>query len=73
MEKLKTEREKKGWSYQIAAEKVGISKPFYWQIENEKRRLTYELAIRLAKTFGTTPDTLLYDDVVSRMEREGRL
>ena len=37
MDKLRRERESRGWSYKDAAKLVGISKPFYWQLENEKR------------------------------------
>lgn len=73
METLKRERIKNGWTCQEASDKIGISKSFYWQIENDKRRMTYELAIRVSLVFDTTPDTLLYVDTLSRMKRENRL
>lgn len=73
MDKLRRERESRGWSYKDAAKLVGISKPFYWQLENEKRNFTYELAIRVALVFQTTSDELLYQDVMKRLKREHRL
>lgn len=40
-----------------------ISKTFYWQIENRKRRLSYDMAIKIASIFKMTPDKLFYDDM----------
>lgn len=44
------------------AEQLGISIPFYSQIENRQRRLTYEMAIKIAGIFKTKPDKIFYDD-----------
>lgn len=44
------------------SEKVGISKSFYCQIENCKKRLTYENAIKISEVFNVSPDELFYDD-----------
>lgn len=73
MDKLRKERELRGWSCQVASKRVGISKPFYWQIENEQRNLTYAMAIKIAHAFQMTPDELLYEDEVKRLKRERRL
>ncbi len=43
---------------QEVADKVGISKEYYWMIENGKRELSYELAVKIAKTFNTKPDNI---------------
>ncbi len=48
--------------------KVGISKPFYCQLENCKRRLSYETALKIASVFGVKPDDLFYDETLKRMK-----
>lgn len=44
------------------AEQLKISKPFYWQIENQKRRLSYEMAVKISKIFDMKPDEVFYVD-----------
>lgn len=61
-EKLKNMREKNGISYEDMAKKLGISKSFYWQLENRKRRLYYDMAKKIAKVFKVKPDDLFYED-----------
>lgn len=63
MEILKMYRIKNKLSYQAMGDLLKISKTFYWQIENNKRRLSYERAIEIAKIFNVTPDELFYEDV----------
>jgi len=63
MEVLKKYRLKNKLSYQTMGNLLGISKTFYWQIENNKRRLSYERALEIAKIFNVTPDELFYEDV----------
>lgn len=63
MEKLKELRLKHGYNFRQMADLVGISKPFYWQIENNQRRMTYDLAIRIAKVFDLKPDDIFYDEM----------
>ncbi len=58
---LKQLRKDKGYSYQKMANLLSISKAFYWQIENEKRRLSYETAIRIAEVFNKKPDDIFYN------------
>lgn len=55
---LKVQREKNNISYQIMAEKLGVSFQYYWMIENGKRGLSYEMAVKIAKVLGTTPDKI---------------
>ncbi len=62
MHKLKQLRQKNKYSYQYVADILNISKTYYWQIENNKRRLTYELAIRISDIFNLKPDDIFYND-----------
>lgn len=66
MEVLKQYRIKHKLSYKDMSTKLGISKTFYWQIENDKRRLSYNRAMEIAKIFNTTPDQLFYEDIVNQ-------
>ena len=61
--KLKQLRIENKYTTKTMSEKLGISKPFYSQIENQRRRLTYEMAIKIAKVFGLKPDDIFYDDM----------
>ena len=62
MKTLKDYRIKSNLSYKDMADLLGISKTFYWQIENNKRRLSYERDIEISKMIKTTPDNLFYED-----------
>lgn len=53
----------------MMAEKLGISKPFYSQIENQNRRLSYEMAINISKLFGLKPDDIFYDDMHKNIKK----
>lgn len=68
MNKLQQYRIKHHYSCQFMADKLNISKSFYWQIENTKRRLSYELALKIAKIFKTKPDNLFYDDYIKKQD-----
>lgn len=59
--KLQNLRKKNKMSYEEVANEIGISKAYYWQIENGNRRLYYDLALKIAKVFNTKPDNLFYD------------
>lgn len=58
LEKLREFRLNEGLTFQQVADKVGISKEYYWMIENGKRRLSYELSVKIAKVFKTNPDEI---------------
>lgn len=66
MKTLKELREKQNYSCQFMANKLNISKTFYWQIENDKRRLSYDIAIKIANVFNTKPDNIFYEDFKSK-------
>lgn len=67
--KLKELRYENKLTTQNMADKLGISKPFYSQIENGVRRLSYDMAIRIAKIFGVKPDVIFYDDHLEYKKR----
>lgn len=69
LEKLKVIRNKKGLTCKQVADLVGISKEYYWMIENGKRRLTYELAVKIAKVFNTSPDDIFLDSKLTISEQ----
>lgn len=58
LENLRIVRNEKGLSYQDMASKLGVSFQSYWMIENGKRGLSYETAIKIAEALGTTPDEI---------------
>ena len=51
MSKLKSVRTKHKLTHQTMSDTLKISKSFYWQIENNKRRLSYDMAIKIANIF----------------------
>lgn len=64
--KLKELRLKKKYTTKQMSEKLGISKPFYCQLENNKRRLSYEMAIKISAIFKLHPDSVFYEDFKNR-------
>ncbi len=61
MKKLRELRTSKGYTYEEFGKMLGISKPFYWEIENRKKRLSYKMAVKIALLLDTTPDELFYE------------
>lgn len=59
--KLTKFREDKHYSYEDMAKKLNISKCFYWQIEHKKRRLSYDMAKKIATIFKVKPDDIFYE------------
>ena len=45
------------------AKYLGISKPFYCQVENRQRRLSYKCAFLISEILETKPDEIFYDEV----------
>ena len=60
--KLKVLRQENNITSKQMAEKLGISKAFYCQIENRTRRLSYNMAIKIANIFNCKPDKIFYSD-----------
>lgn len=51
-----------GLTYKELADIVNCSSPYIWQIINKKRRLSYDMAVELAKVFNTTPDDIFLSE-----------
>lgn len=62
LEKLKNVRLSKKYSYLDMANFLSISKTFYWQIENGYRRLSYDMAKKIAGILNSKPDDLFFDE-----------
>ena len=62
MKTLKELRIKNNISIIEMAKAIGISPTYYWQIENSQRRLTYDMAKKIAILLKTKPDVLFYDE-----------
>lgn len=60
--KLKAMRLEKGYTYQDMADKLGVCKAFYWQVEHNNRRVPYDLAKKIASIFEKKPDDLFYEE-----------
>lgn len=60
--KLKELREENGITSDYISKILNISKAFYSQIENGRRRLSYDMAVKISKIFDMKPDELFYDD-----------
>lgn len=68
MKGLKEIRSSNNLTYQFMADALGISKTYYWQIENNTRKLSYEMAIKIASIFKTTPDKIFYEDYIKKIK-----
>jgi putative transcriptional regulator len=68
--KLRDLRIKNNMSLVDVANSIGISKTFYFQIENGQRRLLYENAVKIAKIFNVKPDYLFYDDTLKNINEK---
>ena len=64
MKKLKKLRLKNNFTYDDMASMLNISKTFYWQLENDKRRLIYKQAVAIAKIFELKPDDIFYEEFI---------
>ena len=59
MSQLKQIRLKNKWTQQYVADKIGITKSAYSNIENKNRSPSLKVAIRLQNLFGLSVDKLL--------------
>ena len=62
-EKLAALRTEKGISQNEMSKRLNISKPFYCQIENRQRRLSYKTAFLIGEILGCKPDEIFYEEV----------
>lgn len=63
--KLKQIRSDSGMTYQKVADLVGVSKEYYWFIENGQRGLTYDMAVKIASVFNKKPDEIFFEHKVN--------
>jgi len=63
MNKLKELRTKENFSFKDMGSFLSISKPYYWQLENNQRRLSYKMAFEIAKIFRLKPDDIFYEEI----------
>ncbi len=59
--KLEKLRIKNSYTYYDMAKFLNISETYYWQIENKKRRLFYDMAKKIANIFSLKPDDIFYE------------
>ncbi len=64
--KLKELRTENKLTTQQMADKLSISKGYYSQLENYKRKLSYKLAYDISKIFNLKPDDIFYEDFKKR-------
>lgn len=60
--KLKELRMKKGYTVVEMGKKLNMSPSYYSQLENRKRKLSYEQAYTIAQIFKKKPDQLFYEE-----------
>lgn len=70
MEELKKIRVKNKYSFDYMAQELNISKTYYWQLEHNQRRISYEMAFRIAKIFKKRPDEIFYQEYKEKIEKE---
>ena len=68
MEKLKDLRLQNKFTNQFMADMLGISKPYYWQLEHDQKRLSYDMAIKIANIFHMKPDELFYEEFIRKFK-----
>ncbi len=60
--KLEQLRMEHGYTYQSMADMLGVCKAYYWQLENNNRRIYYDTAKEIAHIFGLKPDDIFFED-----------
>ena len=68
-DRIKAAREQRNWTQEQLAEAAGISKGFLSDIENDKRNISSESALKIADALGISLDYLLRGET-GRQERE---
>lgn len=66
--KLKSLRESNGMTYQQVANGAGLTKEHYWMIENGKRNLSYQNAVKIASVFNKEPDDIFLQSELTKTE-----
>lgn len=69
MENLKKLRLERQYSFNYMAKELNISKTYYWQIEHNQRRLSYDMAIKIANIFNKKPDEIFYQEFQEKIKK----
>lgn len=69
LSKLKKLRETHNKTLQDMAKVLGITKQGYWLIENGKRKLSYENAVKLSSLFDKKPDDIFLSSLLTNEEQ----
>lgn len=70
METLKQYRTNTHLTFKQMSSLLNISKTYYWQLEQEQRRLSYDMAVKIADIFKVRPDVLFYRDLKNKKYRK---
>lgn len=62
--KFRELRKRKGVNLESIAQELNVSKAFVSMVETGKRSLDYQMAIKMAKIFKSTPDELFLEDMM---------
>lgn len=62
LNRLRILRTQKHFTCSDMSDFLNISKAFYWQIEQGERKLSYDMAVKIADVFKRKPDYIFYND-----------
>jgi len=68
VEKLKKLRGEAGITQKEMAKKLGISESYYCLLENEKRRMPLNMALKIASILETTPNDVFLSPTLAECE-----
>lgn len=68
-EKLYRIRKRHNMTLQQVADRIGVSKPYYWKIEKGQSRLSYDLAVKIASVFNMKPDDIFLQHELTTSEQ----
>lgn len=72
LDKLMKMQNESNMTYQEVADQVGITKEYYWMIANGKRKLSYPIAVKIAKVFKSSPDYIFLESELARGEQNSK-
>ena len=67
--KLRELRIKKGYTAKEMSEMLDISRAYYSQIENDKRTLSYKMAVEISLILKTKPDNIFYNEFIEKLKK----
>lgn len=67
--KLRELRIKKGYTAKDMSDMLDISRAYYSQIENDKRTLSYKMAVEISSILKTKPDNIFYNEFIEKLKK----